>query len=189
MSVDVKKLLAEAQLPKRVVLVCTRGDLTAEAQRLDEQLQEAEASAKGRLVGNPRSLELARELETLREQMRNASIEFELTAFSPIKWRALKAEHPIGKDPSQADVVLGADAKSLFNAAVPLATTSPQLDAHDWNRLIFDEHAVLPQGEWNKLVDAVWALNEEGTSLPFSSRAYAILRAQSDDSASPATSA
>lgn len=184
MSVDIKKLLSDAQLPKRAVMVCTRGDLTAEAQRIEEQLVEAETSARGRLVGNSRAVKLAQSLDALREQMKESSIEFELTGFSATKWRALKAEHPVGREPSQQDVVLGADIASLFNAAIPLSITSPKLDVEDWERLT----EILPQGEWNKLVDAVYSLNEEGTSLPFSSRAYAILRAQSAGSESPETS-
>lgn len=187
MPIDIDKLLADAQLPKRIVSVCTRGDLTAEAQRLEDQLREADAKpTTGRLVpGKTSQVTLATELDALREQMREASIEFELTAFPTARWRALKSEHPVGDSPSQADAVIGADTTSLFNASVPLSITSPELTDAQWDRLL----EVMPTGEWNKLVDAVYALNEEGTQLPFSSRAYAILRAQSDESESLEASA
>jgi hypothetical protein len=185
MSIDVKKLLAEAQLPKRIVWVCTRGDLTAEAQRLEAQLQEVEAgSSNRRIVGPNASVEVAHQLADLREQMKAASIEFELTAFSSHLWRAMKADHPVTDKPTQADIVVGADTKSLFNDAVPQAVTAPPLDDDDWKQLV----DVLPDGEWQALCNAVYVLNEEGTQLPFSSRAYAVLRAQSDDSESPEAS-
>lgn len=180
MPEDIKKLLAEAQLPKRIVSVCTRGDLTAAAQRIERQIDAIDAAPSRRLAGDNGSVTLAQELEAVREQMAETSIEFEMVAFSSARWRELKSEHPIGTNPTQADAVIGADATALFNATVPLSVISPRLDADDWARLL----EILPGGEWNKLVDAVYALNEEGTSLPFSSRAFAILRAQSDDSAS-----
>lgn len=184
---DIKKLLAEAKLPRRIVSVCTRGDLTAEAQRIEDQLRETDSAPErgsGRLSGPSESVRLASELGRVREQMRESSIEFELTAFPSTRWRALKAEHPVKANGSQADAVVGADTQGLFTAAVRPSIVGPVLDDEDWERLM----EALPDGEWQKLIDAVYMLNEEGTQLPFSSRAFGILQAQSDDSESPEAS-
>lgn len=181
---SLKELLADAKLPRRIVSVCLRGDLTAEVQRIEDELQETQtSSAPARLSDGGRDEVLAQQLEDLRTQMLDESIELELEARSALAWRSLKSKHPVGANPSPTDNVLGADSTPFFNEAVRASIISPKVDDEDWEHLT----AVLSEGEWSKLVEAVYALNEVPVDIPFSQRAYAILRARSDASELPET--
>jgi len=181
---DVKKLLSQAKLPRKMVNVCTRGDLVVEAQRLEDELKTSDvARGKGpsRLAGAKSPVvEVAKKLEAIQAEMLENTLEFELEAFSSRRWREMKTDHPMGKEPSQLDIQFGADVNSLLEVAIPESVVSPELDDEDWERLA----EVLVDGEINRLAAAVLNLNEEGTKVPFSLLASAILQAQSDVSKS-----
>lgn len=182
MSKSFKELLADARLPRRIVSVCMRGDLTAEAQRLEDALENVQMSSGPRRLGDSsESEELALELEALREQMLAESVQFELEAHSSHTWRALKSKHPVSSEPAPIDNVIGADATPFFNEAVRASIVYPKIDDEDWERLT----TVLSDGEWSKLVEAVYALNEQPISVPFSLRGSEVLRARSSDSELP----
>lgn len=186
MSKSFKELLAEAKLPRRIVSICMRGDLTAEVQRLEDVLESAETTAgPARLSDGSRDEETAQALEALREQMSVESVEFELEAHPALAWRSLKQKWPVTGTPAPIDNVIGADATPFFNEAVRASIISPKVDDDDWEHLT----TVLSDGEWSKLVEAVYALNEQPVSIPFSQRAFGILTARlSEDVVSPATS-
>lgn len=181
-----KEILAGARLPRRIVSVCLRGDLTVEAQRIEDELETVQTSAgPARLSDGGRDEELAKHLERLRAEMLAESVELELEARSASAWRSLKAKHPLPATPTPTDSVLGADSTPFFNEAVRASIVSPSVDDADWERLT----TVLSEGEWSKLVEAVYALNEVPVSIPFSSRAYAILQTPSGVSESLETQA
>lgn len=182
MSKSFKELLADARLPRRIVSVCMRGDLTAEVQRLEDSLQESQqSSGPARLSDGGRDEVVAQELEDLRQQMLAESVQIELEALSANAWRALKAKHPLPSNPTPTDSVVGADTTPFFNEAVRVSIVDPKVDADDWEKLT----TVLSEGEWSKLVEAVYALNEEPVSVPFSQLAWQTLQRLSVDSTSP----
>lgn len=177
---DFKKLLSEAQLPKRVVEICLRGDLHAELQLLDQELIDFQRTKVGskRLSGATTERDLSTKIGELQDQMRESSIPFELSAFNGRRWRELKAKHPVNEKPSPMDSVLGADAKGLLNEAVREAIQSPVLDDEDWEALT----EKITDGEWQRLCETVYSLNEEGVTVPFSQRASLVMRQQGDAS-------
>lgn len=177
-----KEKLAEARRPRRIVSVCLRGDLTAEAQRIEDELRNIQQSTSPLRLGDGAGDEaLAQQLEDLRTQMQAESVTFELEAFSVLRWRELKSKHPVPSEPTPTDTVLGADAVGFFNESVRAAIVEPAVDDDDWEHLT----TVLTQGEWDKFVEAVYALNEEPVSIPFSLTAWNILQTQQDASESP----
>lgn len=183
MSKSFKELLAEARLPRRIVSICMRGDLTVEAQRLEDELEAVQMSPVGpaRLSDGGRDEELAQQLEALRVKMRDEAVAFELEAQPAHAWRALKAKHPVIDEPKPIDNVVGADATGFFNEAVRAAIVDPKIDDEDWEHLT----TVLSEGEWSKLVEAVYALNEQPVSIPLSLRAFEVLQTHSDASELP----
>lgn len=173
-----KELLKTATLPERVVSIVMDRQLVAQFQRLEDELAAAQQKSVGdkRLASEVTSA--AQAIEDLREKMRASTAEFTLRGMSAGKWRELKAKHPADdEDPSNEDRLLGADVKGLFNEAVPASVVSPQIDADDWVKFL----DVLTEGEWERLVNAVYALNEEGTGVPFSRSASIALRPSVDE--------
>lgn len=175
---DLKTLLKTASLPERVVAIVMDRSLVADFQHAEDELTAAkEARVKDRRLGGKAVMDAARKVESIREQMRESTVEFTLRGMPASKWRALKAEHPIGDEPTPEDNMLGADMESLFDAAVRKSIVAPEVDDEDWDALV----EVLTDGEWQRLVDAVYALNEQGTTIPFSRAASAALLSSDDD--------
>lgn len=174
-----KDLLKTATLPERVVSIVMDRQLVAEFQRLEDEL----ASAQEKRARDTRMASevtaAANAIEELREKMRASTVAFTLRGMPGKKWRDLKAKHPLAdnEDVSNQDRLLDADSVGLFNEAVPASIVSPQIDADDWEKFL----TVLTEGEWDRLVNAVYALNEEGTGVPFSRNASIALRANADE--------
>lgn len=174
---DFKKLLKAATLPERTVSIVMDRALVAEFQRAEDALRNAQEKRVGDARLASEVTKAAQVIEDLRERMKASTVEFRFRGMSAGKWRALKAEHPVGDEGTREDMVLGADTKALFNAAVPASLVSPSIDADDWAALL----DVLTEGEWDRLVGAVYALNEEGTGVPFSQSASIALRKNADE--------
>lgn len=170
---DLKSLLKSASLPERVVAVVLDRQLVTEFQRAEDGLDKAheDRARNGRLASSSVK-DAAEKVEAIREKMRESTVEFTLRGMRAADWRALKAEHPVGDDPSPEDNLLGADVNALFDAAVRKSIVSPELDDDDWSALV----DVLTEGEWDRFTNAVYALNEQGTNIPFSQAASAALR-------------
>lgn len=173
---DIKALLKNASLPERLVSIVTDRALAAEYQHLSDQLDLAQKRRASDARAGSDIKKIAREIEAVQDKMRASTIEFKLRGMRAAEWRALKAEHPISDEPNQLDRYLGADTNGLFNAAVRKAIVSPQLDDDDWDNLL----DALTEGEWQRFTDAIYAMNEEGTGIPFS-RAASMLLQESDD--------
>ena len=178
-AISIKDQLKNATLPEDIVPIVLDRKPVAEFKRLEIELQRAqEASVRDKRMAG-RAREIAEQIEALREQMFASTVNFCLRGFSKNDWNALKEKHPVKDDANQTDVdqLLGADAKALFNEAVRLSIVSPQLDDEDWVNLV----AVLSDGEWDRFVNSVYAMNEDGISVPFSRKASAALRPIADD--------
>lgn len=174
---SIKELLKKASLPERAVSIVMDRALVAEFQRAEDDLEDARQRRAGdrRLASEAKSI--AERIEALREQMKDSTITFTLRGMRAVDWRAIKAKHPMGDDPTPVDQHLGADTNGLFNEAVRASIVSPTLDDEDWSSLL----DVLTEGEWDKLTNAVYALNEEGTGIPFSRAASMTLATTADD--------
>lgn len=173
-----KELLKTATLPERVVSIVMDRQLVAEFQRLEDQLATAQQKRASDTRMASEVTAAAQQIEDLREKMRASTVEFTLRGMPAWKWRDLKAKNPADEeDPSNEDRLIGADIKALFNEAVPASIVSPQIDTDDWEKFL----EVLTEGEWERFVNAVYALNEEGTGVPFSRNASITLRANADE--------
>lgn len=175
---DLKTLLKSASLPERVVAIVMDRSLVAEFQHAEDELSAAQESrARDRRLGGKGVQSAAEKVESIRERMRESTVEFTLRGMPASKWRALKSEFPVGDDPSPEDNLLGADVNGLFDAAVRKSIVDPEIDDEDWGTLV----DVLTEGEWSRFTDAVYALNEQGTTIPFSRAASAALMTSDDD--------
>ncbi|MEV4767804.1 hypothetical protein [Micromonospora humida] len=175
---DFKTLLAAAKLPERTVPLCLRGDLVAEFELLERQLDEALSVPAPSLEGDGAGA-IAAQMEALRQQMREQTYPFRLRAMARPAWHEFVAEHPPRKDEESGEIderdrVRGVNVASFFPDLIRRSVVEPALDNAEWSRLL-DE--VLTDRQFNELADAAWGLNRREIDIPFSPAASRMTRA------------
>lgn len=180
-----KTKLAGAKLPERTVEICLRGDLVAEHEEAERQLEQAEKRPADSLAGSGTG-ELVERIEALEAQMREETETFTLRAL-PHRRSArddrpthteLKKAHPPRREDGEiidADEV-GYNVDSFNEALVKLCTVDPVLDADDWAELF----AVISEGQFAVLAMASIFLNRGDINVPFSHAASKAKRATAD---------
>ena len=173
---DIRELLQQRTRPKMSVSICLRGDLTAEIYRLDEKLVElGKENFDTRLTGNAEAKKIAQQIEQIRAEAKDFTIEVVLQALERKQWADLVAKHkPQDK---------GQDfAPSIYNDAVPACIVEPEMDADTRDKFLEG----LTQGQWDELAGAVHALNVGDGAVPFSRLASRALRGPDETSKQPA---
>lgn len=179
---DIKALLAGAKLPERTVPVCLRGDLVAEHERLERQLEAAERKTSDSLAGNG-SGEIVEQMDAVEEQMRESTETFTLRALPHRRtprddrptWHELVQRHPPRRENDEIvedDQGPGVNTATFYDDLIRLCTVSPKLDDEDWDFLF----AVLSEGQFAELSMAAAVLNRSGVDIPFSRAASRVKR-------------
>lgn len=192
-----KDIIAAARRPERTYDVCLRGDLQATWEALDRQLGEATRSGAGSLEGDAR-IEIAQQMDQVREQMQGAVITLTLRALPRPDYRDLEAKHPPRKptdakqlarakadgDDSalaaaeQADAFAARDKQAGFNtdtfytALMRACLVDPELDEVDWKGL--DE--AMTDRQFDELANLALVLNRGEVGVPFSPTASRLIR-------------
>lgn len=161
MSTDLDSALANAKLPERTIELCLRGDLVAEHEDLERQLDvEAAKPDENSLAGNPRVLELREQLDGLVEQMQQSSVVLRVRALSNRAWHALVNDHEPRKD-NALDAVYGFNLETLAPELVRRCLV-PKLDDDHWERL----YAVLSNGQFEQLFLAAHGASRGRVDVP-----------------------
>lgn len=172
---NTRKIKAEikaAKLPQRSVEVCLRGDLVAEFEGLQRELERlGERPKQPMLVGDVEAQRVAKRIEAVRAQMREHSVALTVQSMPRRAWTEFVASHEPRKD-VDADKALGFNTTTLYEALVRESVVDPVLDDEDWRRLL-DE--VLTDAQFESLAQAAWDLNRKDVSVPFSWAASAVL--------------
>lgn len=173
---DFSALLKSAKLPERTVEICLRGDLVAEHEEAERQLEQAQRAQGDSLAGNGAGA-IAERIEALEAEMREASYTFRLRALSRPAWRDLLKEHPPrrGEDGEmlQPDGALGIDSETFFAAMIRACLVDPALTVGQWSEL----EQALTDRQFDTLSDAAWALNRREVDIPFSRAASRMRQA------------
>ena len=93
MSKTVKDKIKGAALPERTILLCLRGDLDSQDRDLAKHASEVKLKGATSLEGSGVDA-LASQLDALRQQMTDESIELKLRAMTKRRWDELVAAHP-----------------------------------------------------------------------------------------------
>ena len=175
-----KAMLAEARLPERTVPVCLRGDLAAEHEAAERELEKAQKAAADSLAGNGVG-ELVERIEALEAQMQASTHNFVLRAMPKPAFRALVAAYPPrpaeGDETHQADERMGFNVDDFYPALIRAAIVDPELDDDDWQRL----NEVLTDNQFSGLGYAALLLNTGEIDVPFSLAASRAKRISSDE--------
>jgi hypothetical protein len=179
-----KVMLAEAKLPERTVEICLRGDLVAEHQEAERELERAEKNPANSLAGNG-AAEVAERIQALEAEMQESVYTFRLRGLPAPQFRAFKAEHPSRLDDKgdakREDVIYGFNIETGFEPLTRLCVIDPELDDETWAQLM----GTLTENQFEELAAAAWYLNRGDVDIPFSSAASRLMSASGAESSSP----
>jgi hypothetical protein len=174
---NVDELLAQARPAEKTVSLCLRGDLVAEYERLDAEHEKATQRVDTSLAGDgPSALEIAMQMEAVREQMQGSVLNLTVRALVPrTKYTDLVLAHPPRTDlegaPIQQDRE-GYNAETFYTALVRACTVDPAMTPERWERL----DQVLSDRQFDQLAIACLEVNRGLVSIPFSPAASRTLR-------------
>lgn len=170
-----KAMLAEARLPERTVPVCFRGDLVAEFQQLEHELEQVRKA-------NPDSLdsgvgELLERMEAIQAEMRENTYDVRLRAMPGPRYRALVAEHPPRRDDNgkivEDDADFGLNVVTFWPPFIRGSIIDPELATNaDWEDFVEG----ITDYQYGELGNAAFMLNRSGVDIPFSLAASTMKR-------------
>lgn len=192
------QMLAGAKLPEKTVPICLRGDLVAEFEDLERQLEEAVREDKRDSLEDPGPVAVAERMQQLRAEMAEFTYPFRLRAMPRTAWREFVAQHPPRQqeqdgeqeiDPRDRIFLLNTD--TFWPALIRASVYDPQLTDDQWRELLGDdeeerrrreaeslptEDGVLTDKQFSALADAAWGLNRRDVNVPFSPAASRLTR-------------
>lgn len=181
---DIESILDQVEAPQTSVTLCLKGNLRAEYERLEAHL-EGLATDPVNLAGEGPATEVARQLEDLREQMLAHERTFTLRAVTPSgAWRKLAGKRPV-KTPDLDDEQYGESYHGWLCEVVAASAANPAMTPAQVTRLA-DK---LSNGQWAKLANAAWSVNDDSRGIPFSAAASVLSRSSGVRSQQPERSA
>lgn len=177
-----EELLDQAKPPEQEVKLVMRGDLVAQWERLETELDAAEEAdaASGSLASGTEPRRIATQMEALRDQMQAAIQTFTFRGLSQKVYADLTAQHPPRKDhqPPEDDVNWATFPAALIQASC----ASPKMTDAQIDRVA----ATVTNRQWDELFAGAYAVNKMTVDLPKSGRASAILASAAPRSKRPA---
>ena len=175
-----KAMLGTARLPERTVEICMRGDLVADHEAAERELEKAEKRPGTSLAGNG-AAEIAARIQALEAEMQDSVWEFRLRALPAPKYRAFKAEHPPrvkdDGEPEKKDLVFEFNIDEGAEPLARMCLVDPELDDETWAQLM----NALTLEQFEELAAAAWMLNRGGVDIPFSSAASELMQASAGE--------
>ncbi|MFL4904816.1 hypothetical protein ACJ6WF_16915 [Streptomyces sp. MMS24-I2-30] len=163
---SITDILTRARPRERTVMVCIRGDLAGEAERLTAELaRTSEDWEPADLTEVHPGRELAAQLKTVREQIKAAEVPFLLRYIGDRAYSDLLAAHPSDKDTELFN-------SDTFPRALIAASCVDPVMTEDQAAELFE---VITQGQIKALFDAAWDVHNSADVVPFSLAASALL--------------
>jgi hypothetical protein len=162
-----KAMMAEAKLPERTVDVCLRGDLVADFQALEAELDEARRAGGDSLdSGTGEIVEL---MEATQALMRDYTYPVRLRAMRGPDFRTLLAQHPARRNEAgeidKAEQGFDFNIETFFEPLLRACMVDPELVVNDeWREFV----GTLTDYQFNELALAALTLNRGKVDIPFS---------------------
>jgi hypothetical protein len=171
MTWDIESIIDEAEPAESTVVICVKGSLRSEYDLLDAQLRDM-THVVTNLAGTGPASEIAERMAELSEQMRAHERPFKLRAVAPRRaWRNLLAKRPV-KTPGMDDEAYADVYHPWLCAVVAKTVVTPASSPEQIERLA-DK---LSDGDWQKLANAAWNVNDNSRDVPFSAAASVLIR-------------
>jgi hypothetical protein len=159
-----KDMRAKAKLPEGTVEVCFRGDLVAEFEGLERELEQAPKSDS--LDSGEGAIR--ERMEAIRAEMRENTYPVRLRGLPGPKYRALTEAHPPRRDDEgnivNDDRIYKVNEKTFFPVLLRLSVIDPELvtRAADWD----DFESSLSDYQWSELTGTAFMLNRGPVTIP-----------------------
>lgn len=169
-------IIAATKPRKHVARICVRGDLVAEKEKLEAELQEAQTND---YLSNSKSKAptIARKLDKLAKEADKHTYEFTFEAIGMKRWQDMIADHPPTKEQKKKakddEQYLEFNPETFPIAAISASCKDPEMD-EDQVRELFE---TWNYSQWNKLLEACLQANLGDDAVGKSPVASAILRA------------
>lgn len=172
MGRSIADILQQAKPRERTVMVCIRGDLAGEVERLSEEISRVSSDWEPEdLTDEHPARALAAKLKEARDQARAAEVPFTLRYIGDKAYSDLLAAHP-SKDEGQLF-----DAHTFPRALIAASCVDPVMTEEEAAELF----EVLNQGEIDKLANTAWDVHTSVDLAPFSLAASALLARAFDE--------
>ncbi len=192
---SVKDRIKGAKRERRVHKINLRGDLVAEIERLEDELEQIQEQSRNRIASGSARLhqapadetearEKAQRILDLRQEMEGDWLELTLEHQGFDAWQQFKLTHPATED-SEQDKVTGLDFTALVREFMPKCVVEPVLDDEDWAGLF----ATCAPGDLRDLGGIAYGLHERSLDVPLSRLAFATIARTNVDSEPPAPGA
>ncbi len=163
---SIDDILKRATPRERTVLVCVRGDLAGEAERLaDELARVSEDWEPDSIAAEHPGRKIAARLKELQKEMREHEEPFRLRYIGDRAYSDLLAAHPADNDNEAFN------SETFPRALIAAACVDPVMTPEQ----VADLFEVINEGEIKKLFDAAWDVHHSTESVPFSLAASALL--------------
>lgn len=180
MAWDIESIIDDAEPAETEVRLCIKGNLRSRYDRLEAQLGGITETAAS-LAGDTNKARIAAEMAELVEQMHTWQRSFTLRAVTPRRaWRNLVAKRPV-KTPDLTDEQYADLYHPWVCGIVAASAAEPAMTAEQVERLA-DK---LSDGDWQRLANAAWSVNDDSRDIPFSVAASALLRSSGARSRQP----
>lgn len=181
---DFARLLGTAKLPEKTVEICLRGDLLADFDDADRELEKAQKRSRDSLAGGGDLGTLVERIEALQAEIVENSWTFRLRALPRRDFRALVGAHPprvVQEDGGEEhidtrDMYVGVNTDTFYEGLIRAALVDPELDDEQWAQLV----EKLTDRQFDNLSDAAWSLNRTDAD-PFSRAASRINQASAPE--------
>jgi hypothetical protein len=179
-ALDIESIIDEAEPAQTAVTICVKGSLKAEYERLETQFADV-GNAVTNLAGGGPGSEIAARMVELREQMKTYERTFTLRAVIPRRaWRNLQAKRPVKTPDMDADAY-GDVYHPWVCSVVAASAVDPAMTPEQVER--FADR--LSDGDWGKLANAAWKVNDSSSEIPFSVAASVLSRSSGAKSKQP----
>lgn len=172
---DFEQVLAQIKPKTSTVRVCLRGDLLAAHEQAEAELAEARRTDNS----YAKAPEIARRVQELEAEMDASSTPFTFSAVGQKAWTDLLVKHA----PSDEQKAEGYEFDPLTfpQAAMAASSVEPRMTEAQADKL----YAAVNFGQWSQLWGTCLAVNVEGSNVPFSAAASAVLRGYETKSEAP----
>ncbi|MGK4583485.1 hypothetical protein [Kitasatospora sp. HPMI-4] len=163
---SIKEIAAAARLRETTVVLSFAGDLHGQIEDLQRQLAAASDWRGGSLADADPRPELAERIEALQREMAENEAEFTVRALPARAWSDLLAAHPPRPGAEERFNI-----ETFPAAAIAACCIDPVMTGAEYAELA----QVLTAAQEDELFDAVWRVNTQAASVPFSLASSAIL--------------
>lgn len=170
MTASFDDLIAGATLPTTTVTLCVAGELQAQWEDLERELQDAIDAEDDSLASGGESREIAERMDALREAMRAYERTVKFQALSQRAYSDLLAKHPPRKD-NEDDQARSLNIETFPPALIAACAVEPVMTEEQVKQLA----ELLTNWQFNELFGASFMLNRSPVSIPKSVTVSEIL--------------